>query len=372
MVGGMETYVLQLIENLPENRFNVVCLCPSESAFTTRLREIGCTVYITPFADEPDFLSLQIGTALIESEKIDIIHAHLPNAHLLAGILSKLTQTPALATIHGRCLFMRDLEIHRMMHTEICVVSKSAYFHALSLGITSKNLKYIPNGVDSKIFHPACKSDYLHSKINVEPGTPLIGFIGRLSYEKGPEVFLRAAKIAHAKIPACHFVLVGEGPMRERLEHEISALGLSGFVHLAGLQGNMPKIYSSLELSVSTSYSEGMPLAVIEAMASGLPVIATQVGGVVDVIEVGVTGFLNMPGDDEGVARNMAAIMTNPKLRKSMGKAGHKRAKEKFDLKNSVDQTARLLMSLHSSGRSRPLPDNATLIRPSVLPMPRT
>jgi len=155
MVGGMETYVLQLIENLPENRFNVVCLCPSESAFTTRLREIGCTVYITPFADEPDFLSLQIGTALIESEKIDIIHAHLPNAHLLAGILSKLTQTPALATIHGRCLFMRDLEIHRMMHTEICVVSKSAYFHALSLGITSKNLKYIPNGVDSKIFHPA-------------------------------------------------------------------------------------------------------------------------------------------------------------------------------------------------------------------------
>ena len=99
--------------------------------------------------------------------------------------------------------------------------------------------------------------------------------------------------------------------MRKKLKEEIDDLGLSGHIHLAGLQNNMPKVYASLDLVISTSYSEAMPLAIIEAMACGLPVVATNVGGVVDIVEVGCTGLLNGAGDWNGMANNIVALISD-------------------------------------------------------------
>ncbi|SFO37350.1 glycosyltransferase family 4 protein [Nitrosospira briensis] len=350
IVGGMETYVLRLLQRLPQNNFRVTCLCVCESHFTARLRDIGCSVHVTPITDEPNWQSIQLGVSLIRADAIDVIHAHLPNAHLLAGILSRMTETPALATIHGRYLTIRDFEVHRLMQTHVSVVAKTAYFQALSLGIPVGKLRYIANGVDTKLFHPGPKTGYLHSIVNIAPGTPLVGFIGRLSPEKGPEVFIQAANIAHAKLKNCHFVLVGEGPMRGRLRDEIDKLGLGDCVHIAGLQDDMPKVYASLDLVVSTSYSEAMPLAMIEAMASGLPVVATNVGGVVDIVEVGHTGWLNSVDDVKGIANNIVTLMLDDSARAEMGKAARKRAEEKFELSDSASQTSELLSSLIQPG----------------------
>lgn len=346
IVGGMETYVLRLLQRLPRDIFHITCLCVCESRFTSQLREIGCSVHVTPIADDPDWQSIQLGISLIRADAIDVIHAHLPNAHLLAGILSRLTETPSLATIHGRYLSMRDVEVHKLMQTHISVVAKTAYFQALSLGIPVNKLRFIANGVDTKIFHPAPKNNYLHSIVNIAPETPLVGFIGRLSPEKGPEQFLRVADIVHTALNDCHFVLVGEGAMQEMLKNEIDNLGLKGYVHMVGLQTDMPKVYASLDLAVSTSYSEAMPLAIMEAMASGLAVVATNVGGVVDIIEMECTGLTNSVNDLKGMANNIVSLMQDDARRVEMGKAARKRVKEKFELSDSVVQTSELLSSL--------------------------
>ncbi len=346
IVGGMETYVLRLLQRLPHADFNVICLCVCEGRFTSQLRDIGCTVHITPISEDPDWQSIQLGVSLIRAEAIDIIHAHLPNANSLAGILGKLTDTPTLATIHSRYLGMRDIEVHKLMQTHIHVVAKTAYFHALSLGVLPSKLRFIANGVDTEIFRPGAKSDYLHSIVDIAPETPLIGHIGRLSPEKGPEVFIQVAGKVHKKQANCHFVLVGEGPMREKLENEINILGLGNWIHFAGLQSDMSRVYSSLDLAVSTSYSEGMPLAIIEAMASGIPVVATNVGGVSDIVEVGCTGLLHSVGDLDGLANSIATLMSDESMRKAMGKSARKRVEEKFELKDSVSQTSELLRAL--------------------------
>jgi glycosyltransferase involved in cell wall biosynthesis len=138
--------------------------------------------------------------------------------------------------------------------------------------------------------------------------------------------------------------------MRKKLEEEIHKLGLSGYIHLAGLQSDMPKVYSSLDVLVSTSYSEAMPLAIIEAMASGLPVISTNVGGVVDIIEPGSTGLLRKVGDLSGMAADIVTLMSGSSARAKMGNAARKRAAEKFELANSVNQTRELLSSLTQGG----------------------
>ncbi len=350
IVGGMETYVLRLLERLPHDVFNVICLCVCEGRFTSQLRDIGCTVHITPISDDPDWQSIQLGVSLIRAEAIDVIHAHLPNAHSLAGLLSKLTETPTLATIHSRYLSMRDFEVHKLMQTHIHVVAKTAYFHALSLGVLSSKLRFIANGVDTKIFCPVAKSNYLHSIVNIAPETPLIGYIGRLSPEKGPELFVQVAGEILKKQANSHFVLVGEGPMREKLENEIDNLGLSNYIHLAGLQNDMSQVYPSLDLAVSTSYSEGMPLAIIEAMASGIPVVATNVGGVSDIVEVGCTGLLHSVEDLDGLKNSIVTLMSDQSMREVMGKAARKRVEEKFELKDSVSRTAELLRSLTQIG----------------------
>jgi glycosyltransferase involved in cell wall biosynthesis len=346
IVGGMETYVLRLLQRLPRDSFRVTCLCPAESDITELLRDIGCTVHVTPLTDEPDWQSIQLGVSLIRAESIDIIHAHLPNAHLLAGILSKLTERPALATIHGRYLSLRDLEVHKIAQTHISVVAKTAYFHALSLGVPANKLCFIANGVDTKVFHPGAKSNYLHSIFNLPPETSLIGFVGRLSPEKGPDVFIHIASMIQKQLQNCHFILVGEGVMRKKLENEIADFGLRERVYLTGLLSDMPKVYASLDLLVSTSYSEAMPLAIIEAMASGLAVVSTNVGGNVDIIEAGRTGLLNKVGDLKGMASDIVTLMSNSTMRTEMGKAARKRAREKFELNESVSQTSELLTCL--------------------------
>jgi glycosyltransferase involved in cell wall biosynthesis len=353
VVGGMETYVLRLLERLPRDRFRVNCLCVSENAFTSQLRDLGCNVHVCPITDEPNWQSIQLGASLIRSEAIDIMHAHLPNAHSLAGILSKLTEIPALATIHGRNLHIRDFEVHKLTQTHISVVAKTAYYQALALGVPSSKLKFIANGVDTEVFHPQARSTYLHSLIGADPAAPLVGFVGRLSPEKGPEIFLQAASMIHKmhKLPkSCHFVLIGEGSMRDRLKHEIADLGMENHVHLVGLQHEMAKTYASLDLVVSTSFSEAMPLAMLEAMASGLPVVATNVGGIPDIVAEGCTGLLCSVGDLNGLAWNIANLMSDEPLRAAMGKAARKRAIEKFELNTCIDQTSELLMSLTQGG----------------------
>ncbi|MBA4143801.1 MAG: glycosyltransferase [Nitrosospira sp.] len=355
ILGGMEIYVLRLLQRLPRDSFRVTCLCTAESPFTSSLRDIGCSVHVTPITDEPNWQSIQLGVSLIRAEAIDVIHAHLPNAHLLAGMLSRLTETPALATIHGRYLSLRDFEVHKIMQTNISVVAKTAYFQALSLGVPASKLRFIGNGVDTKVFHPATKTNYLHSILNIPSQTPLIGFVGRLSPEKGPDVFVHIAGMVHKKLKDCHFVLIGEGTMRKKLESDIDNLGLSRYVHLAGVQNDMPKVYASLDLLVSTSYSEAMPLAIIEAMASGLPVVATNVGGIIDIVEAGRTGLLNNVADPKGMANDTVTLMSDMTTRNMMGKAARKRAKEKFELSESVNQTSELLRSLTQSGYQQEL-----------------
>jgi glycosyltransferase involved in cell wall biosynthesis len=353
VVGGMETYVLRLLERLPHDRFRVTCLCVSENHFTSQLRDLGCNVHVCPITDEPSWQSIQLGASLIRSEAIDVMQAHLPNAHSLAGILSKLTEVPALATIHGRYLHMRDFEVHKLTQTNISVVAKTAYYQALTLGVPSGKLKFIANGVDTEVFRPGPRSSYIHSLIGADPKARLVGFVGRLSPEKGPEIFLQAASMVHKmhKLPkSCHFVLIGAGSMWDKLKHEIADQGLDNHVHLVGLQHDMAKTYSSLDLVVSTSFSEAMPLAILEAMASGLPVVATNVGGIPDMIAEGSTGLLSSVGDLNGLAWNISNLMSDESLRAAMGKAARKRAVEKFELNTCIDQTSELLMSLTQGG----------------------
>lgn len=347
IVGGMETYVSRLLEHLPAERFSVMALCPFESHFTDRLRELDAEVLVAPMPEDPLWSSIQMGCTLVRTQAIDVLHAHLSNAHLLAGIIGRITGTPVLATIHGRQLNTIDVEIHRTTGTHLSVVCKHAYFHAMGLGVHPSQLHCIANGVDTQRFAPRSgRNPGLREQWGVPKPAPLVGFVGRLSPEKGPEVFLRVARVMQHVAPDVHFVMVGDGPMRPELLRFIEQFGMNDRVHLVGLHDDMPAVYAELDVLMSTSHTEAMPFALMEAMACGVPVIGTRVGGVPDLIQHGQTGWLISPGADQEAAQRLNHLLSSAAERKRMGRLGRMRCIQGFSGEASCTAMASLFSSL--------------------------
>lgn len=345
ITGGMENCVLRLIERLPKDRFHIAAITPFESAITEKMRALDVDVIALPMIDEPPWSSIHIAATLVKAQAIDVLHAHLPNGHILAGIAGRITGKPVLATLHGRNLEATDFEVHRLTGTHVSAVCKHTFFQALGLGVDPSRLHLIPNGVDSEVFKPLPDSGALRERHRIPTSAPLIGFVGRLAQEKGPSVFVQAALHVHRCMPAARFVMIGEGPLRGEIEGLIARFDMD-YVHLAGLQHDMPNVYAELDLVVSTSHSEAMPLVLMEAMACGVPVIATRIGGVPDIVLHSVTGILVSPNDDEAIARAILDLLKERSKYCESSAAARQRAVERFSLNDSVEATAQLLTRL--------------------------
>lgn len=346
IVGGMETFVLRLVQGLPRDRFEIACLCPFESGFTDQLRAAGASVHITPMHDEPSFASIQFATTLVRTLGIDILHAHLSNAHLLAGLAGALTETPVLSTVHGGAIPMLDFEVQRLCGSQLSVVCPNAHLHALGMGVSPRHVHLVPNGVDSAVYEALQSGRWLQLRLGQEPTTPLVGYVGRLAPEKNPLAFVRAALQIRLSSPQTQFVLVGDGPLRAALQARIDEAGANDFIHLAGEIANMPAVYASLRFLVMTSDTEGMPLALMEAMAAGRAVIATQVGGIPEILRAGTTGLLVAPGHVDGIAAAALALLGDGARCAAMGAAAREHVAACFPQARSVDSFASLLQDL--------------------------
>ncbi len=348
IVGGMETWVLRLLERLPQERFMVTALCPFESSITERLRALDIdTLVVSMPPDDPSWAALQETCALVQAGGVDVLHAHLPNAHMLAALAARLTGKPIVTTIHGLRMTPHDLEVHRCTGSHVHTVCRQTYYQALGVGVDADRICCIPNGVDTKLFRPpAERPRALRGTIGIGDSAPLVGFVGRLSPEKGPDLFVRVAELARRAVPDAHFVLIGDGPMRDELIVRIDEENLRSRVHLAGLRDDLPQVYGELDLLVSTSRSEAMPLALMEAMACGVPIVATRVGGVPDLVVHESTGFLAGYCDCRTAADAIVELLVSPQERERMSQAARALALQRFDLDDSVAQVSQLLARL--------------------------
>src|SRR5581483_10279691 len=335
IVGGMEQHVRALIAHLPSEQFRITCICPYASPFTTELRRMGCHVLIMPIRDDPPWRSIQSGIAWVKEFDVDLIHAHLPNAYALGGLIGGLTQTPVVATIHGMYLTPLDIGISQTAGTHLLLVCQAAYSQALALGISKRNISLIPNGVDLRRFQPR-GGRALRRALGVSADTPLVGFVGRLAWEKGPDRFVRAAELIHHERPDVRFVIVGSGGMEDQLSKMVKQAKLDRCVRMVGLSQDTSVVYPALDIVVQPSRVEGLPLAVLEAMACARPVVGMAVGGLPELIEPGTTGFLiesgdwqgvthQFPNDWEGIASAVLYLLKHPALMKQMGQAARAR-----------------------------------------------
>lgn len=227
----------------------------------------------------------------------------------------------------------------------------------LGEGWTDDRIAVIPNGVDMPRFEKNGLPAVLRQELGVPRAAPIVGVVARLAPCKGLEVFLDAARVVADRFPDARFLIVGDeptlgadlaptsGPYRRALELRAKRLGLADRVVFTGFRLDVPDVLAGLAVSVLPSVTgEGLPNSVLEAMAAGLPVVATDTGGTSEAIADGETGIVVPPGESGALARAVIALLDDPSLRTRMGAAGRRRVAKLF----SIDRMAHNMQALYA------------------------
>jgi glycosyltransferase involved in cell wall biosynthesis len=183
---------------------------------------------------------------------------------------------------------------------------------------------------------------------------PIVGFVGRLQPEKGVDVLLQAATTVLAVVPQASFVIIGDGPLLPTLEEQAGQLGLSSRVRFLGFRADVPRLLTQLSAVVIPSRNEGTPLVLLEAMSAGVPVVASAVGGIQDVLRQGKEGLLVAPDDPAALADALCSLLLDPERMRSMGEAGRQRRGQFIfaEMVDAIEKTYGKALGAKPAGRS--------------------
>jgi glycosyltransferase involved in cell wall biosynthesis len=234
------------------------------------------------------------------------------------------------ATLKVRLNEALDRLVLQWMDATVCV-SEAQADRVRSAGISPAKIAVIRNAVQVEAFaqpDPKYRAE-MHGWFARRPAW-IVGAAGRLSPEKGLEQFVEAAALVRDALPGAGFVLFGDGPRRAAIERGIVARGLEGYFVLAGFRTDVQAFLPWLDVAVLSSHVEGLPVFVLEAMAAGVPVVATAVGGTPEAVVEGVTGHLVPPGDPPRLAECVRGLLGDEARRRSFGERGRQRVAEQF------------------------------------------
>jgi glycosyltransferase involved in cell wall biosynthesis len=294
----------------------------------------GIESHIIPCSGQLDLRVPKKIRSLAQTTQADLIHAHGYKADVYAWLAFRGAATPLVSTCHT--WYDNDLALRLYGALDrftlrrfdaVVAVSDDVRARLLHAGVAPQKIALIRNGIDLRPF-AAAPSQRAARRSSSTPLT--IGLVGRLSPEKGVDIFLRAAEEIAQRRPGTKFVVAGDGPDRASLEQLIAQLNLSGTASLLGRTSDMPAFYSSIDILVSASRQEGLPIALLEGLAGGLPLVATSVGAVPQIVQNGRTGLLVQAGDPHALAEAICTLTDDVTLRNALGQAAQQRIADEF------------------------------------------
>jgi glycosyltransferase involved in cell wall biosynthesis len=324
---------------------------------------------ISPWRDLAAFVKLY---RLVRRQAYAIVHTHSSKAGLLGRAAAKMAGVPVIVhTVHGwgfhdrmwapyRWLFIRLERWAAAISDKLIVVSSVLKETGLREGI-GKPDQYVTiySGIDLGEFdRPGFDTAKKKRELGLPAGVPIVGTVGRLSPQKNPEDLLAAALQVVRQMPEVRFMIVGDGPLRSRVEELIRATGISRNILLTGIRHDIPELMAVLDVFVLSSLWEGLPRAIPQAMAAGKPVVCTNVDGNAEAVTHGVNGLLVPPKDPDALADALLQLLQNPGLTARMGHEGRKRAAI-FTAEKMVKDIEGLYQRLLTEGAVQAVADGA-------------
>ncbi|MDX6643510.1 MAG: hypothetical protein QOD76_1472 [Solirubrobacteraceae bacterium] len=370
--GGVPEHVRLLAEGLHDRGYEIAVAGPADAAPRERLEEHGVEYVELPIVGDMLALRKDVPTtraliALMRKRRFDLVHAHSQKAGLLGRLAAVTARTPSVYTpnslIHrfmfvvpspgARQRYLKTLWMERVLGritTAMIAVSEEEREAAVADRlIARRRVHVIRNAVD---FDETVEPDRRLLEFRGEG--PLVGMVAALRVQKGLPTLLSALEILAGQGAAPRFAIVGSGPLEDEVRAHIAEGPLAATTLLLPFEGRVEPYLRALDAFVLPSYFEGLPLAVLEAMAAGLPVVATDVGGTPEAVVAGETGILVDVKNPEALAEAIAAIAAQPDLRTRMGAAGRARYEAEFRVDRMVDETATLYDSLARRSPPRP------------------
>ncbi len=364
--GGGERHVADLMRRLPEHGIEVVLAAPGGGDLGVLARELEITTYDVPIASGLSWGKVRAMRNAIDHSWPDLVHAHGSRAAAFARLADPHAAERVIYTLHGihidkagsalrRSAFL-SLERYLRPKTALFItVDKADVEKGERLGILrADHTSTVHNGIE--LPQPSADRGVFRQELGIKKEQLVVLSIGRFHEQKDQITLLEAfARVSVAQSKAV-LVLMGSGPLEPQLREKASALGLERNLKLVAPRASLAEVYTDADLFALSSRWEGLPYVVLEAMAYGLPVVATNVDGIPEAVEDGVTGVLVPPGDPKPLGREIVGLLRDKDERAAMGAAG-RTAVERFELGKMVEKTVRLYRLILGLEEAPPVPD---------------
>jgi glycosyltransferase involved in cell wall biosynthesis len=352
--SGINTFLT--MRGMKGNRYEPVLACAPGGALIDLVQRHGMEVKIFPSLVQPldplkDLKAILDLTGHLRTNPYQVVHTHNSKAGFVGRLSAKLARVPVIVhTVHGfafhqqeppwRRFLFRNLErlashwCDRMIFISQPLVEWAS---KEKIGCTMKMAR-IYSGIEMDRFHPVSEAEKrrLRAEWGIGEHDGVIGIVSKLWAGKGHDLLIRAFKEIRKEMPQARLVIVGEGYLMDSLQTLASQLQLSDAVIFTGFLEEIPQIIATFDVAVLPSYFEGMGRVLLEAMAMEKPVVGTRVGGIPDLIEEGLNGFLVSPGSSKELASAVLKILSDKALAAKMGQEGRKKMTDRFSAESMV------------------------------------
>lgn len=366
-VAGGQVICERLVEALRKRGDQAIVVSPASGTFTERLIRKQIPVFFIPFRRTYHFENALRFSRLLRSERVDLVHTHaMVQVNVHARLGACLAGVPVVSHLHLPNHFRDHLVIRAYqvwldnLTAKWCdaliAVSEATKVAFAAQGRAYGRAEVVYNGIDLDRCRNLKARESIFQEFGLGSCSRLIGTVGRLCPMKGQKEFIRAAREVLVQIPQAVFMVVGEdcekdGSYEQELRHLAIELGLDGKLMFTGYRPDVLDLVNAFDVFVLPSKIEGLPVAILEAMALSKAVVATKVGGVSELVVDGETGILVSPDDHSALSREMINLIQNPNQAKRMGELGRGRVENQFQEREMIDRILNLYERILTKGR---------------------
>ncbi|MCX6173173.1 MAG: glycosyltransferase family 4 protein [Ignavibacteriales bacterium] len=358
-MGGGQQHLLWLVQKLDKSKFEVEVVCEHEGYLVDELRKINIKVHPIKISNRPSIPLLIKTYRILKKNSPTILHTHGGTAGFYGRIATVFI--PKCVVIHtyhgihylnfGQSLLKKiyksiDKFLLRFTDCTICV-AQNDFDIGLKVGIVKKEKAVvIHNGIEVDKFSHYNGNINNKIKLKTEKDTVIIGSVGRLHYQKGYEYLIEASKNVLKSYPYVKFVLIGDGELRNSLESLAKKNGVYNYFTFWGNQTNIPELLAQIDIFVLPSLWEGLPLVLLEAMAAKKPIVATEVNGIVEIIESGKEGLLVPPKNSTAISLALIRLLEDNELCKVLASNAYEKVARDFNISKMINETENLYLKL--------------------------